>query len=49
MKDDKTTEVLEHGLILNSETMSFYDESGNEYRDENGCAIYYSDVNSDEL
>lgn len=46
---NKTQEVIERGLVLNSETMSFYDENGNEYRDENGQAIYYSEVDSDQL
>ena len=37
-------EIREHNLTLNKETMSYYDESGNEYRQENGQAIFYSDI-----
>ena|SRR3990167_10242325 len=40
----QTTEEYadERGLVLNKETNTYYDESGNEHRDENGSAVFGS-------
>lgn len=45
----KTNVVIEHDLKLDPETMAYCDDFGNEYRDIDGSAIYYSDVLTNRL